>query len=127
MSVVLLLPSLMSWSSFSLFKGIPTIMWSDIINDTHRFYAGASVSFLASFRRIFTIKIKNGDFFQESDYAYSISPCRGLQVDYVRLTFAVFVCCYSINELIVIGSFVQYFLQNRHISDFVDHSTLYRV
>ena len=118
--------------------GIPSIMWSDIINNYQRLYPGATVSFIASFRRIFTFNL--GSNYYPNEYQHLTSSplssslshwcpcsCNGLRIDYIRLTFVLFVCSYSINELVVIASFMQYFFQNRNVSDFVDHSALYRV
>jgi hypothetical protein len=122
-----------------MIAGIPSIMWSDIINNTQRLHPGATVSFLASFRRLCTFQLGSGghgsghqDYYQHLDVDYSSgSPslwaCSGLRVDYIRLTFVLFVCSYAINELVVIASFLQYLLQHRNVSDFVNHSTLYRV
>jgi hypothetical protein len=118
-------------------SGIPSIMWSDIINNTQRLHPGATVSFLGSFRRIFTVPLGSGGQGIGGYYDYSDSsstsptnlcrPCSGIRVDYMRLTFVIFVCCYSVNELVVIASFIQFYIQDRNVTDFVEHSNLYRV
>ena len=118
-------------------SGIPSIMWSDIINNTQRLHPGATVSFLGSFRRIFTVPLGSGGQGIGGYYDYSdpsstsptnlCRPCSGIRVDYMRLTFVIFVCCYSVNELVVIASFIQFYIQDRNVTDFVEHSNLYRV
>mmetsp|Transcript_4006 Transcript_4006/g.6804 ORF Transcript_4006/g.6804 Transcript_4006/m.6804 type:complete len:563 (+) Transcript_4006:27-1715(+) len=121
---------------FSFCVGIPSIMWSDIINNTQRLHPGTTVSFLGSFRRVFSVPLGSGgrnvDYYQNYDasttsFVANCSLCRGVRVDYMRFTFVLFVFCYSINELVVIASFIQFYIQDRNVSDFVEHSNIYRV
>lgn len=118
--------------------GIPSIMWSDIINNTQRILPGTTVSFLFSFRHLWTVRLSGSghDYHRHLEYPPPSSStglsqicgcCSGVSVNYIRLTFVIFVCSYAINELVVIASFIVYSLEHRNVSDFVDHSTLYRV